>query len=472
MKIKNKFIISLILIVLASLISGCNNDDEYIRIEIGMWPESQLTHDITMFTTWKERFEKDYPQYKIVPATYTYSVDTIHSKAQSNSLPTVFQTWFTEPKMLIKNGYIRDISDELKELGWYDKMDVKMKEILSSEGKVYGVPRDGYGLGLILNLEILSFYEILPDIDGDDKADLYDEEGNPLYPTTFEDIYQICVDINERSEGDVKGLLVLSSNKNGGWQFANMAWNFGASLQKQNEEGKWVGNLDDPKAVEALEWIQKLAQEDLLINAVTLAYNDWYTNIGSRVGMAIVGSDVISLAVTNGGMKLDDIAFIPMPKGPYGDQYSLFGGTPYVFSSRASDEQVLGALRFLEYIGRSPETSDVSLKAIEEGYQTAVKKAMPILPTIKAWQNEEYLDAVSELDERYINVDMKYYQDFFDTIFDIRHIEEPYYTQEMYGLLDTAIQAVLSDPDTTNAKSQLITANSTFNNLYMSKLYR
>ena len=53
---------------------------------------------------------------------------------------------------------------------------------------------------------------------------------------------------------------------------------------------------------------------------------------------------------------------------------------------------------------------------------------------------------------------MKYYQDFFDTIFDIRHIEEPYYTQEMYGLLDTAIQAVLSDPDTTNAKSQLITA--------------
>ena len=45
-----------------------------------MWPESQLTHDIAMFTTWKERFEKDYPQYKIVPATYTYSVDTIHSK--------------------------------------------------------------------------------------------------------------------------------------------------------------------------------------------------------------------------------------------------------------------------------------------------------------------------------------------------------------------------------------------------------
>jgi ABC-type glycerol-3-phosphate transport system substrate-binding protein len=471
MKRNQLLCLALIVFTLIS-VSACGNKNSKIKVKIGMWPESQLTQDIAMYNEWKKRFEEDYPQYEIVPANYTYSVDTIHSKAQSNSLPTVFQTWFTEPQMLIKNGYIKDITAPLKELGWYEKMDAQMRDTLTVNDKIYGVPRDGYGLGLILNLETLEFNEILRDVDGDNKVDLYDEEGNPMYPTTFEEIYTMSQTINENTNGETKGLLILSSNKNGGWQFANMAWNFGANLEKQNNEGKWVGNLNDPKAVEALEWIQKLAQEDLLVNTVTLSYSDWYTNIVDRVAMAIVGSDVISLAVTNGGMDLDNIAYVPMPKGPYGDQYSLFGGTPYVFAKNASDEEVMGALRFLEYIGRSPEVSDVSILAMREGNETAVRKAMPILPTIKAWSDPTYLTTVEALETEYINVDMKYYNDFYNSIFDIRRSEELYYTQEMYTLLDTAIQAILTEPDTTSALSQLTTANSTFNNLYMSKLYK
>jgi ABC-type glycerol-3-phosphate transport system substrate-binding protein len=456
--------------LLVTSLAGCDKT-ETIEITIGMWPESQSTRDLAMFDVWKTRFEEDYPQYTIKGAPYQYSVETVHAKAQANRLPTVFQTWFTEPGMLISNGYIKDITDDLQALGWYDKMDTTMRNALMKENRIYGVPRDGYGLGLFLNLEKLTFHGIIRDVDSDGSVDLYDELGEPMYPTTFQEIYEVSQIINENSEGQEKGLLILSANKTGGWQYSNIAWNFGATLQRLNTDtNRWEGTLNDDKAIEALQWIQMLAQEELLLNNVTLTYSDWYTRVTDQVAMAIVGSDVISLAVTNGGMDLDNIAFVPMPKGPYGDQYSLFGGTPYVFASNATDDQVRGALLFLEYMGRSPEVSEVALLALQEGNQVAVEKGIPILPTIKAWSNDDYLAEIEALEEQYVNIDMKYYEDFFNTIYDIRRSEEVYYAQEMYTLLDSVIQEILTNPDIANARTQLTTANATFNNQYMSKL--
>ncbi|MCH3977039.1 MAG: extracellular solute-binding protein [Bacilli bacterium] len=465
---KNKFLWLITGVFTMSLMSGCGSSGKIV-VTIGMWPESQQLKDIAMFNIWKERFETDHPEYEIVGEPYTYSVETVHAKAQANKLPTVFQTWFTEPSMLVSNHYIKDVTADLKELGWYEKMDPEMRANLTFDDKVYGVPRDGYGLGLFLNLGLLRDYGILSDNNDDGKVDIYDEEGKPLYPTTFEDIYNVSSTIAELSEGQTQGMLILTSNKNGGWQFSNIAWNFGAELEKE-VDGKWVGTLNDPKAVEALEWIQKMKAEDLLPPNTTISYSDWYTKITSQVAMAFVGSDVISLAVTNGGMNKDDIAFVPMPAGPYGDRYSLFGGTPYVFSSSSSDEATKGAIMFLEYMGRSPETSSASLKAMREGNNVAYEKGNPIIPTIKPWINDDYLEAASALEDEFVNVDMTYFHEFFDTVKTLRHSEVPYYAQEMYTLLDTAIQAIFVDPYTTSASAQLTTANSTFNKQYMSKL--
>ena len=106
---------------------------------------------------------------------------------------------------------------------------------------------------------------------------------------------------------------------------------------------------------------------------------------------------------------------------------------------------------------------------MREGYQTAQAKGMPILPTIRPWVNEDFLTASNGLEEEYINVNMDYYKDFYDTVFTIRKGEEPYYCQEMYSLLDNAIQEVLSKPFTANATSLLTTANNQFQSNYMSK---
>lgn len=118
--------------------------------------------------------------------------------------------------------------------------------------------------------------------------DIVDEEGNPLYPTTFEEIYEASRIICESTEA--KGLAVLSSNQNGGWQFSNLAWNFGATLQEKTADGKWVSHLDSDDCVRALEGYMTMKQEDLLAPGVTLPYSDWYKLIGTgSVAMCFAG---------------------------------------------------------------------------------------------------------------------------------------------------------------------------------------
>ncbi len=449
--------------------AGCGKGNGKITVSIGMWPDSTLTQDVAMFEEWERQFEADYPEYDIVADKYDYSADTIAAKATAKQLPTVFQTYFTEPQKLIERKWIVDITDEITELGWLDKMDANMRAAVSKDGRCYGVPRDGYGMGMFLNLAMLYDVGVI-EKNADGSYKLHDEAGNPLYPTTFDGVREVSELIVESYESTY-GLVVLSANMNGGWQFSNMAWNFGCDALQVEEGGKVTANLNDAGAVRALEWIRDMANDGLIYPDASLSYSDWYAKIGSKnVAMAFCGSDALMMPVTNFNFNKDDIAFVPMPTGDGESRYSLYGGTPYVFAGNATKEQVKGALLFLKYMGRSPETDTLSMNAVELGHKTAQAKGMPILPSIRPWVNEDYLTKVNALDEKYINVNTYYYKDFFDTIEDYKRSEEPYYCQDMYKLLDNALQSVISKPGTANCQALLDTANSQFQNNYLNKL--
>ncbi|HEY8390341.1 MAG TPA: extracellular solute-binding protein [Clostridia bacterium] len=464
------FIICVILVFPIGLLNGCK-DNGKIKINLGMWPSQELTNDIKMYQTWKELFEKEYPQYEIVVDTYKYNPDTFLPLVMSQTQPTVFETWFTEPQKLIDlKTAVKDITEPLKQLGWYDKMDPEMRESLSRDGKIYGVPRDGYGLGLYINKRIFADVGIFYDWNDDGEIDIYDEEGKPLYPTTFEELTQAAITVTQATNNSTKGLLILSANRNGGWQFSNIAWNFGASLQIQNNQDKWIANLNSPEAIAALQWIKDLKWEhNVLLEGTSYTYSDWYEKIGTgAVAMCFAGSDALSTPITMFDMDKEDVVFVPMPEGP-GGQYTLFGGTPFMFSYYASDEQVLGALRFLEYMGRSPEVSEIALGSLELGASTAIKNNMIVVDSIKPWINEDYRTAAKEIEQRHCNVNIDYFKDFFNNVNSTKRSEEPYYCQEMYAELDTCLQEVLRR-QTADPSALLATANSNFQSQYMSKL--
>ena len=432
-----------------------------IELKIGFWPTSSDRRDVAMYEVWKEKFEKDNPEYVITGDPYTYSKETIGTKYATNTLPMVYQTWFTEPETLLKSGYIRDITAILDEFGWIDKIDVGMRNTLTFDDKIYGIPRDGYGLGLLINMKTLGDNGLLPEktIEGKKQYVLYNDDGSPAYPTTFEEIYEASQIIVDNS--DTKGMFICSANKNGGWQLSNMAWNCGATLESQNG-GKWQSNLADPGMVSALSWIQKMKQERLIYEGVAIAYDDWPSAIGEKVAMAIVGSDIIHLAKTTGDVDMDNLAFVPMPTGDGTHHYSLYGGTPFVFDKHTTDDQVRGILKFFDYIGRSPSTSKNNFDAIKEGYEVAKNKNQPIVPKIMPWKNEDYLVKAKAMEEEYISINMANYSEFFNTVKANQHAEVPAAAQKMYEILDDAIQEVLRNPDTANVNSLLTTANSRF----------
>lgn len=470
-----KFISIFFILLITVTLSSCGGDDsDTIDIHLGMWPEQYLTEDVAMFEEWKRLFEADYPEYRIVAQPYSYNLDTFFPMAQSGTQPTVFATWFTEPEKLVSNGFVRDITEPLQTLGWYDDMDETMRDALTFDGKIYGVPRDGYGLGLFINLEIFEMVGLVDDHDGDGVLDITNPDGSPRYPTTFEELAETSAFITETMlsyyEEEVAGLVLLSSNNTGGWQFSNIAWNFGADLQVE-QDGQWMANLDSDEAIAALEWIHDMKWNKGALPANTaLSYNDWFNFIGTgRSAMAFAGNDAISLPITNFNLDKDKVAFVPMPAGPSGDQFALFGGTPFMFSAHASDEQVMGALRFLEYMGQSPETTEIARQSAILGLNTAREKNMPILPTINPWVNDSYLQMVDQLQAQYVNVEMSNFEDFFDSIVTMRRQEVPYYSQEMYEILDTVIQQVLSN-ENANPAALLSSANSQFQTQYMNNV--
>ncbi len=460
------------LLLLVAVLCACTPEDNgKIKITVGFWPDASLSADTAMYNEWKANFERDYPQYEIVASPYTYSPETVRAKGNAGELPTIFQTYFTEPEMLIREGYIRPITQQLNELGWADKMDDSMRKTLTKNGEIYGVPRDGYGLGLFINLRLM--YDIgAIDKNPDGTYKLYQDDGTPNYPRTFDEITDLCRVVQEECGRDKYGILILSANKQGGWQLCNMGWNFGAThLQTQNADGTWKSNLMDEGMVNALRWIQSLAEEELCYPGASYNYDNWPEMIGNeRVLMAFVGSDALSMPITSYGFSKDDFAFVPMPTGDGTSRYALFGGTPYVFADNATDEQVAGALKFLHYIGRSPEVDDITISAMEKGFAVAESKGMPILPTIKPWKDPAYVELANRLENQHVNVNYTYMKDFFDTIEQMKHDEEPNFCQEMYGILDNSIQNVLSQKSRANPLALLTTANNNFQNNHLKRV--
>src|SRR5574344_725052 len=72
------------------------------EIKLGIWPEDTLTEDIALHEGYVKEFNKLYPNVKVVPAYYKYATDTFVPLAESGQLPTIYDTWFTEPQKIIR----------------------------------------------------------------------------------------------------------------------------------------------------------------------------------------------------------------------------------------------------------------------------------------------------------------------------------------------------------------------------------
>lgn len=459
-----KFLWIIIIIMFSTVTLFAGGDKEAVSepgktvIKLGMWPEDTLEGDIAMHEKFVEEYAVLYPDVTIIPAQYRYATDTFVSLAESGQLPTVFESWFTEPKKLIEGEFIKDITAELKSLGWDSKMNESIKNLLSRDGRIYGIPRDAYALGLMLNVEVF------------EEAGLVDSMGYPLYPKTWDELTEIAVKIKERTGRPA--MVILAKDNAGGWHFSNIAWAFGANFAVQKND-KWIGQLNSPEVKAAVQYVKDLKWKyDVLTPDPT--NEDWGTGfraLGTGVAAMYIGAqDAVNQPTQVNGLDVKKLSMVPIPAGP-GGQFSLMGGTPFNFAANATTEEVMAALRYLEVMGRAPTLTDATIKGLRADAENRKNEGIPVIPTFPAWTDQAYLDAMDDAVEEFRNVDMALYNDYYEAISSSNNLrtEVPVLAQDLYSELTKVLQAVLTDKNS-NIDKLLDKAQSNYQTLLDSQI--
>lgn len=161
-----------------------------------------------------------------------------------------------------------------------------------------------------------------------------------------------------------------------------------------------------------------------------------------QIGMFTSGSDIYTSLVRSNEMNPDDYGLTVIPLDGE-DPGVLGGGDIAVVSPTATDEEKAAAVRWIDFYYMQKlldeEAAQLDAKTLAASDQAV---GTPVLPVLDRATYEESLTWVEE----YVNVPVDQMSGFFDGIFEQTPVGEPKgKTQEIYALLDTVIQAVLTD---------------------------
>ena len=155
-------------------------------ITLGNWPaDTAAEAEKALFESYRETMKKQYPNVTLVPDYYSYTLSSYVPMAKGGTAPSIFQPPFTDPQLLISQHLVGDVTDALERAGVLNEFSPSYLEMLSDEnGRIYGLPRDGYVLGMHINVALFR------------EAGLVDEEIRKLIATQVDGI--IYVTAHER----------------------------------------------------------------------------------------------------------------------------------------------------------------------------------------------------------------------------------------------------------------------------------
>ena len=410
-------------------------------ITLGNWPSDTAPDaEKALFENYRAIMAVQYPNVTLVPDYYSYTLSNYVPMAKGGTAPSIFQPPFTDPQLLISQHLVGDVTDALEQFGVLDKFSPAYVEMLADEnGRIYGLPRDGYVLGMHINIELFR------------EAGLMTEDGLPMYPKTLQELAEYGQIIREKT--GKAGLVFPASEAYGGWLFTNIAWNFGCvgenALEYQDEDGRWVCNFTSPQCIAAMEYIRDLRWKYDILNADATT-TDWagaHSLLGTgEAAMNFAADDSVDQPTANKGLPVEDFALVPFPAGESG-RYALAGGTCYMFSPDITPDQAIALMAYLKVLGKLPFLDESIIAGMRADYAAKRDRGAPVLPAISAWTDADYNAAKQAIVEEFSNVDMRLYSDFFGSLDDgsiTLKSEEPVFAQQLYRELTAVIQRVIT----------------------------
>jgi multiple sugar transport system substrate-binding protein len=407
--------------------SGGSGESGKVELRVATFPPGADAAAYEAFAAQEKQFEDEHPDIDIIGVEYEWEGPTFAVQLAGGSLPDVFTVPFTDSKTLLENGQLMDVTAEIKELGYEDAFNpIILDGVKDSDGNIYGFPRQAYAMGLHYNRDLFEQAGLDPD--------------QP--PTTWDEVREYAKKITDAT--GKAGYAQMAINNTGGWQLTAQTVARGGRTQVDNEDGSAESTIDNEAAKATLEFLHDLKWEDGSFGSkVDL---DWGTInqefAAGNIGMYTSGSDVYTALVRDFGLEPDvyGLAVVPIEGD---DPGTLGGGDIAVISPTVDDATKAAAVEWIDwYYMQKLLDEDAAVQDAKTLNDSGQAVGTPVLPVLSRELYEESLVWI----EDYINVPRDQMKPFIDSIWDQTPVGEPKKaTQEIYALLDTVVQTVLTD---------------------------
>ncbi|MFJ3392365.1 extracellular solute-binding protein [Leifsonia aquatica] len=417
----------------AGVLAGCSSagsdaNDGKVHITVASLIPGSDKAAFKAFDDRVKEFEKANPDIVVKSEEYQWTGPTFATQLAGGTLPDVFNVPFTDSQSLIQAGQLADISAEVNKLPYASKFNENVLAVAKDGDKIYGIPYGPYAMGLSYNRDIFTKAGLDPD--------------KP--PTTWDEVRADAKTISEKVPG-VAGYMQMTQGNTGGWELTTTVYARGGRMET-TDGGKTKVTTNNPVTKEALQWLKDLRWKDNSVGSNFLL--DW-SGINQAFGAGQIamypsGSDVLTSLVQQNAVDPKNYGLTMLPIDTSNkDAGVLAGGNVAAVSPKSSQAQKDAAVKWIDFYYMQKLLNQD--QAVADA-KVLVKSGQPVgVPTLPVFDKATYDQNMDWIKDE-INVPQENVAPFTDKIFDATLVPEPNkHTQELYGALDTVVQAVLTD---------------------------
>ncbi|MCD0449678.1 extracellular solute-binding protein [Actinocorallia sp. API 0066] len=346
--------------------------------------------------------------------------ETFQAKLASGEMENVYYVYYTDAQGIIRNKQAADITDYVSGVKNVADVNPLFLQTLKDEGgRLYGLPRKAYTMGLVYNRKLFARAGLDPD--------------KP--PTTWAEVRDHAKKISALGDGTV-GYGEYSAGNTGGWHFTSLLYGAGGSVV--GPDGKTAA-FNTPEARNFLQLLKDMRWTDNSMGTKQgHRWEDLMRLLGSgKLGMMIGAPDVVTEAFNNFGAKAEDLGTAALPEA----KSSLLGGDGYMINPRSTPDQIKAAILWLSF-------HELTIGEGQFNYARNKESGRPVgIPENILWGDNDSGKREKELRARYSTVPTGNFAHYDQGSASIPPKVEPPNAQAVYALLDTVMSAILTRKD-------------------------
>ncbi|KAA6212147.1 extracellular solute-binding protein [Streptomyces albofaciens JCM 4342] len=395
-----------------------------VTLAVNGQPPTTQAFERKLFDRHVAQFEKTHPDIDIVPHEGFMDPKTFNAKLAGGQLEDVFYVYFTDTRGLIEKHQAADLTGRLKGMPHRgDVQDALMKVFQDADGRQYGLPTANYSMGLLYNRTLFAKAGLDPD--------------KP--PRTWTEVRAAAKKIAGLGDNTV-GYADFSKNNQGGWHFTAGLYSRGGRIATERD-GKWKAAFNSAAGRATLRDLHAMRWQDGSMGSRQLLQaEDAQRMMGSgKLGMYLSAADNITVIAKQFGGAYRDYGLAPVPDA----RSTLIGGEGYMINPKASPEKIEAGLKWLQWKYLNP---DLVEQNVRDNVASGLPVGLPMPPTPDIWKGT-VRERVEQAKRKYANVPVRNYQPFMDAAPHVPGVVEPPEAQQVYAVLDTVMQAVLTRED-------------------------